>query len=144
MMAASEPGPPPLAGDWQKGEVTRTGAWSVGDLWIDWATGRYAMQVEERHCNATGMMHGGAMATFLDGQAFVVVEDVMKERHTPTISLSVDFLAPPQSGDWLVAEVQLVKITRSMIVTQALAKVGDRVVARSNVIYSNTRGKDAP
>lgn len=135
---------PPIAGDWQSGEVTRTGAWTVGDLWIDWSTHRYALLVEERHCNATGMMHGGAMATFLDGQAFVVVDDTLKQRHTPTISLSIDFLAPPLLGDWLVAEVQLVKVTRSMIASQALAKVGDRVVARSNAIYSNTIGKDAP
>ncbi|MDE2596623.1 MAG: PaaI family thioesterase [Sphingomonadales bacterium] len=124
--------------------MTRTGAWTVGDLWVDWSAHRYALRVEERHCNATGMMHGGAMATFLDGQAFVVVDEAMKLRHTPTISLSIDFLAPPLLGDWLVAEVQLVKITRSMIVTQALARVGERIVARSNAIYSNTPRKDAP
>jgi hypothetical protein len=47
--------------------------------------------------------------------------------------------APPLDGDWHLGEV-----TRSMIVTQALAKIGNRVVARSNAIYSNTQGKDAP
>ena len=135
---------PPLPGNWQLGEVTRTGAWTVGDLWIDWSAHRYALLIEERHCNETSFMHGGAMATFLDGQAFVVVGDVLKSAHTPTISLSVDFLAPPPLGEWLVAEVELIKVTRSMIVTQALAKIGDRVVARSNAIYSNTQGKDAP
>lgn len=124
------------------GEVTRTGAWTIGPLWIDWASGRYAIKVGAQHCNATGLMHGGAMTTFLDAQAFVVVDELMRETHTPTISLSVDFLAPPRPGDWLVAEVQLVKVTRSMIVSQALAKVGDRVMARSNAIYSNTTGKD--
>ncbi len=134
---------PPIAGDWQPGEVTNTGAWTVGDLMVDWATARYALQVAERHCNTTGMMNGGAMATFLDGQAFVVLGDDLKKQHTPTISLSIDFLAPPLLGDWLVAEVELVKITRSMIVTQALARVGDRVVARSNAIYSNSTRKDA-
>ena len=143
-MAGEHTLPPPIAGDWQPGKVTNTGAWTVGDVWIDWATARYALQVEERHCNVTGVMNGGAMATFLDGQAFVVVGDKLKKLHTPTISLSIDFLAPPLVGDWLVAEVELVKITRSMIVTQALAKVGDRVLARSNAIYSNTNGKDAP
>ncbi|WP_157083166.1 PaaI family thioesterase [Novosphingobium lentum] len=135
---------PPIAGDWQAGEVTATGPWTVGQLSIDWATHRYALCIEERHCNATGVMNGGAMATFLDGQAFVVINDKLHDYHRPTISLSVDLLAPTLVGDWLVAEVTLVKITRSMIVTQALAKVGDRVVARSNAIYSNTQRKDAP
>jgi len=135
---------PPLPGNWESGVVTRTGPWTIGDLWIDWAGGRYAVRVGPQHCNATGLMHGGAMATFLDAQAFVVLKDVMPDRHTPTISLSVDFLAPPRPGEWLVAEVQLVKITRTMIVAQSLAKVGDRVMARSNAIYSNPTGKDAP
>ena len=143
-MAVPDQQGPPLAGNWQTGEVTRTGAWTVGGLWIDWSTHRYALLVDERHCNETGFMHGGAMATFLDGQAFVVIGDMLKKGHNPTISLSVDFLAPPALGEWLVAEVQLIKITRSMIVTQALARIGDRVVARSNAIYSNTQGKDAP
>jgi len=140
----SGPDAPPLAGEWRLGAVTRTGAWTVGDLWVDRATHRYALKVGAEHCNETGRMHGGAMATFLDGQAFVVISDLMQEHHTPTISLSIDFLAPPALGEWVVAEVQLVKITRSMIVTQALAKIGDRVVARSNAIYSNTKGKTAP
>ena len=87
-------------------------------------------------------MHGGAMATFLDGQVFVLILDLAARAHTPTITLSVDFLAPPKVGDWLMAEVLHVKTTRTMIVTQALAKVGDRVVARSSAIYSNSQGKD--
>lgn len=134
---------PPLAGHWVSGQVTRTGAWTVGELWIDWAGARYALHVGPQHCNATGLMHGGAMATFLDGQAFVLGENLVRASHTPTISLSVDFLAPPRPGDWLMANVQLVKVTRSMIVTQALAWVGDRVMARSNAIYSYRTGKDS-
>lgn len=134
---------PPIPGHWTTGEVTRTGAWTVGDLWIDWPGLRYCICVAERHCNALGVMHGGAMATFLDGQAFVIGQSKLGAAHTPTVSLNVDFLAPPICGDWLVAEVELVKVTRSMIVTQAIARVGKRVMARSNAIYSNTTGKDA-
>ena len=134
---------PPISGTWEPGEVTRTGPWTVGDLWVDWASARYALLVEEAHCNALGVMHGGAMATFLDGQAFVLRDHIPGGRHIPTITLNVDFLAPPIVGEWLIAEVEHIKTTRSMIVTQALAKVGDRVMARSSVIYSNATGKDA-
>ena len=136
-------GPPPIPGNWEAGAVTRTGPWTVGDLWVDWDQRYYCMLIEDRHCNAMGMMHGGAMATFLDGQGFILYRNMLDGPHTPTISLSVDFLAPPKPGDWLVAQVEHIKTTRSMIVTQALAKVGDRVVARSNIIYANTQGKDA-
>lgn len=141
-MAEDAQAGPPLPGTWEAAVVTRTGPWTVGQLWADWGACRYALLVEEHHCNAMGMMHGGAMATFLDGQAFVL-RLPESASHTPTISLSVDFLAPPQVGEWLVATVEHVKTTRSMIVTQALARIGDRIVARSNAIYSNPSGKDA-
>ena len=142
-MSRENEGPPPIPGSWVPGIVTRTGEWTVGDIWIDWETHRYALLVEARHCNGAGMMHGGAMATFLDGQGFIFQDPEARDAHTPTITLSVDFLAPPLIGDWVVAQVELVRKTRSMIVTQAIAKIGDRVVARSNMIYSNTQGKDA-
>lgn len=139
---ADATGPSHISGDWQAAEVTNTGAWTVGTVWLDHAAHRYALRVQARHCNALGTMNGGAMATFLDGQA-VVVSDLAVDgsNHTPTISLHVDYLVPPKPGDWLVAEVTLVKTTKTMIFTQAIVRVGERVIARSHAIYSNTRGK---
>lgn len=135
-------GPFHVDGDWQPAEVTNGGAWSVGPMWLDQATHRYALLIGPEHCNALGSMHGGAMATFLDGQAFAVVDLAADgSDHTPTISLHVDYLAPPVAGDWLIAEVVLVKTTRTMIFTQAIVWVGERPVARSHAIYSNSRGK---
>ena len=82
------------------------------------------------------------MATFLDGQAIAVVDIIAgASTHIPTISLHVDYLAPPVVGDWLIADVTLVKTTRTMIFTQAIVTVGERAVARAHAIYSNTAGK---
>ena len=135
-------GPFHLSGDWQPAEVTNGGMWTVGPLGLDRDTRRYALRVTTQHCNALGTMHGGAMATFLDGQAFAVVDLAADgSDHTPTISLHVDYLAPPATGDWLIAEVILVKTTKTMIFTQAIAWVGERPVARSHAIYKNSRGK---
>ena len=143
-MTSTPSTPPPIPGDWKTGIITRTGEWSIGDLWVDWAAKRYCIQVTDAHCNAVGSMHGGAMATFMDGQAFVYQDPAAGDPHTPTISLSVDYLAPPVPGDWLVADVLLVKTTRTMLFTQAIAYVGDRAMARSNAIYRNNAGKDFP
>jgi len=123
--------------------MTRTGAWTVGRVWVDWAAKRYCLYVSESHCNAVGTMHGGAMSTFLDGQAFVYQDRQGAGHHTPTISLHVDFLEPPCVADWLVAEVILLKTTRTMIFTQAIASVGDRTMASSHAIYKNNAGKDS-
>ena len=134
--------PPPVSGNWVSAIVTNGGAWTVGTVWLDRAAHRYAMLVEPRHCNALLTMHGGAMATFLDGQAIAVTDlEPDGSNHSPTISLHVDYLAPPKAGDWLIADVALVKPTKTMIFTQAIVTVGERAVARSHAIYSNSSGK---
>jgi acyl-coenzyme A thioesterase PaaI-like protein len=136
---------PPVPGNWHCTEVTNTGAWTVGPIWLDRDAGRFALLIGPQHCNALLKMNGGAMATFLDGQAVAVTDLPLDPgKHTPTISLHVDYLAPPAVGDWLVADVVNIKTTRTMIFTQAVVSVGDRVVARSHAIYSNTQGKASP
>ncbi|WP_374413825.1 PaaI family thioesterase [Novosphingobium colocasiae] len=132
-----EQGPPPLPGNWVTGIVTRTGEWTVGDIWVDRENRRYALLVGERHCNATGTMHGGAMATFLDGQAFVYQDPDGDDLHTPTVTLSVDYLSRAVPGDWLVADVALIKKTKTLLFTEAKAFVGTRIIARSSAIYRN-------
>ena len=135
-------GLPPVSGNWVSAIVTNGGAWTVGTVWLDRAANRYALLIEPRHCNAVGAIHGGAMATFLDGQAIAVVDIIAgASTHIPTISLHVYYLAPPVVGDWLIADVTLVKTTRTMIFTQAIVTVGERAVARAHAIYSNTAGK---
>ena len=57
--------------------------------------------------------------------------------HSPTISLSLDYLAPAIVGDWVEAQVTLVKTTRTMIFTQAIMTVDGNPVARSTAIYRN-------
>ena len=134
---------PPFAGDWQIHRNGQSGNWTIGEFWVDMSTLRYCIEIADRHCNAFGVMHGGAMMTFMDSQVLLFQATECRGLHTPTISMNVDFLAPPGSGDWLVAAVDHVKTTRTMIVTRALVRVGDRVVAQSTAIYSNTFGKDA-
>ena len=82
----------------------------------------------------------GAIATFADAQVVAVLgAPVGWRRHTPTISLSVDYLAPVAIGAWLEAEVTLSKQTPTMLFTQALMTVDDETVARSSANLSQQR-----
>lgn len=140
-MTAQEP--PPLPGDWLPAWDAGSGPWNIGVLWYNRAEGRMALHVGEQHCNAYGSLHGGAMATFVDGQAAAVLNYYEDDPsgHTPTISLSVDYIGPVPSGSWLVADVTMLRATRTMIFTQAVVTVDGQVVARSNAIYRNVPGK---
>ena len=110
----------------------------LGDLFADTARGRLGWRVGERHVNPVGMCHGGALATFADAQLVAHYGDVEGwPAHLPTISLSVDYLAPIPCGAWVEAEVAIDRLTRTMIFTRALITAAGSVSARSSAIYRN-------
>lgn len=135
---------PQIPGDWVSDRLSNTGAWTIGRVWIDRTRRRYAMKVGAEHCNAFGVMHGGAMATFADAQAVAVRNYTSDpENHTPTVTLSVDYLAPVAQGSWLMLESTLLRTTRTLIFTQAVVTVDGLPVARSNAIYRNVDASGA-
>ncbi len=129
---------PPFPGDWMNEELGNTGAWTLGRVWLNPVGGGYCMRVESRHCNALGVMHGGAMATFADAQ---MIADPARRydpaKHTPTITLSVDYLAPAPEGAWIMLTGKVLRTTRTLIFTEALVTIDGALVARSNAIYRN-------
>lgn len=114
---------------------------AFGPVWLDRAGHRMGFRVAALHVNPVGNLHGGAMATFADTQLMAFKPDAEGASHTPTISLSVDYLAPAALGDWVEAAVTLVKRTRTMTFTQAIMTVNGEPVARASAIYRN-RDKD--
>lgn len=135
---------PDIPGDWTTDFQTGVGNWSLGALWLDRAASRLAVKVAAQHCNAFAVMHGGAMATFADAQCLAVRRYSGEPGdHTPTVSLTVDYLGGAPLGAWIVADVTLLRTTRSLIFTQAVVSAEGRAVARSSAIYRNFAGKDA-
>jgi uncharacterized protein (TIGR00369 family) len=106
-----------------------------GAVYLNQAARKIGFRVMEHHLNPFGALHGGAMATFADMQCVAVKQDFEGKRHTPTISLTIDYLAPTRLGDWVEAEVKLVKVTSTMVFTQALFTAQGSIVARSSAIY---------
>lgn len=135
---------PDAPGDWTCDFDTGVGQWSLGRFWLDRANARLAVRITQGHCNAYGVMHGGAMATFADAQV-LAVRDYSGDAadHTPTVSLSVDYLGGATVESWLVADVTLLRTTRALIFTQALITADGKPVARTSAIYRNFQGKDA-
>lgn len=109
-----------------------------GPVYMDRARSRMGFRVSKLHMNPINGLHGGAMATFADTQLMAIRAGAEEGRtHSPTISLSLDYLAPAKVGDWVEAEVTMVKTTRTMIFTQAIMTVDGNPVARASAIYRN-------
>jgi uncharacterized protein (TIGR00369 family) len=109
-----------------------------GPVYVDRATRRMAFRVAERHSNPVDTCHGGALATFADSLILAIRAGASEgDAHNPTISLSLDYVAPIPLGAWVEAEVTLVKATRTMFFIQSLITVDGEPVARTNAIYRN-------
>ncbi len=109
-----------------------------GPVYVDRATQRMGFRVREAHGNPVGTCHGGAMATFAD--TLLMAHRGGREEglpHSPTISLSVDYLAPAPVGAWVEAAVTVARTTRTMIFVQAMLTVAGDPVARVSSIYRN-------
>lgn len=94
------------------------------------------MRIKPRLLNPHRTLHGGVIACFADMQAYVAQrEGGVPDHVTPTINMSIDFLEPVVSGDWLHAQTATLKATRNLLFTQTVGMVGDKPVFRSSSVY---------
>lgn len=76
---------------------------------------RIGMRVQEKHCNARNVAHGGFLSAMFDNalaQALLVACKV--DWNIPTINLVTDFLAPALEDDWLETRLRVSHTTRRM------------------------------
>lgn len=74
------------------------------------------LRVDERHGNAIATLHGGMFMTLVD-TAFTLAAGraAPKGQYAVTQGIAADFLAPAREGDWIEAEVEVLKAGRNTI-----------------------------
>lgn len=94
-------------------------------------------RVGSEHCNPAGTCHGGMIATFCDILlAFAgMFEGRLETMILPTISLSIDYLAPARPGAWMEARADIIKTTRTMLFAQAVIHTDGAPSARVNGVF---------
>lgn len=71
-------------------------------------TARVFLPYQRHMCNSRGMVQGGIVSTLADfAGAMALLSQLGADHFTPTIEMSVNFLAPARSG--LTAEAQVLK-----------------------------------
>jgi uncharacterized protein (TIGR00369 family) len=74
------------------------------------------LRVDERHGNAIGTLHGGMFMTLVDTALTLAAgRAAPKGQYAVTQAISSDFLAAARLGDWVEAEVEVLKAGRSTI-----------------------------
>ena len=113
-----------------------------GPLWRRIEDGKLIVgfRVEWRHCNPTGMCHGGMLMTFADQAFGELVLDSVKRRLCATVQLNTHFIAAVQIGDLVEARGEIVRGTRSLVFIRGLLTVGERTVASIDGIWKVLHG----
>ena len=102
----------------------------------------YAIRIGHHHLNAVGTAHGGLLLTLAD----TALGDVLAAHYDPgtkaiTVSLSSDFAAPVQRGDWVEAHVDIQRLGGRLGYANCYLKVGEARVFRASGVFSMLRPK---
>jgi uncharacterized protein (TIGR00369 family) len=126
---------------------------SCGPFWIKAEGTKEAQRlvggfrVEARHCNPARICHGGMLATFCDLHLGVAAEFQypLGTFILPTISLSLDYLAPTPKGAWVEARAEISKVTRSMVfASETVTADGEPVVRAHGIFKIPSQSNGAP
>lgn len=97
---------------------------------------RFGFRVEQRHCNLRPICHGGMLATFVDvvmARGLILAGGVSSP--VPTVSLSMDYLAPAPLGEWVEAIVEIDRVSGMLGFVRTTLHVSDTMILRANGVF---------
>lgn len=101
---------------------------------------RLGFLITPEHCNPMGACHGGMLATMLDlGLGIVGLTVAGATNRSPTIQMSLDFLAAATLGEWVESRCRLVHATGRLLFTEGTLVTSAAAVVRGNAIYQRGR-----
>jgi uncharacterized protein (TIGR00369 family) len=103
-----------------------------------------ALRLAKPHTNSRGIVHGGLIATLADNAMGLTCGVRMKEpQRLVTISLSIDYLAPANIGQWLAVETNFVKLGGSVCFAQCFVTADGEPCARASATFKIVKVKPA-
>jgi uncharacterized protein (TIGR00369 family) len=95
---------------------------------------RYALPLEERHTNPTGITHGGALYGFADHlMGHNIVHNL--GRMCATIKLKVEFMGASRPGQLVEGSCRIIRTTRTMAFLRATLSSGGQPLMSADGVY---------
>jgi uncharacterized protein (TIGR00369 family) len=92
------------------------------------------------HTNARGFVHGGLIAALADkAMGHSCAHRLRGVYSLVTVSMSIDFIASAQIGQWLTVETDVIKTGNTLCFAQCFAKADDVTIARGNATFRVVR-----
>lgn len=100
---------------------------------------QYGLMAGERHLNAAGLVHGGAITTLLDQALSALAWRHAGKTPCVTVQLNSSFLDGARRGELLIATGNVVRATRSMIFMVGEVRVEEYIIATCQGIFKIVR-----
>lgn len=95
------------------------------------------LRVEQKHCNARGMVHGGVLGTLADiAMGYSAAFSTNPPTPMVTASQTIDYVGKAEAGDWLEVHTDVQKVGRSMAFANCYFHVDAKRIARASAVFS--------
>jgi acyl-coenzyme A thioesterase 13 len=99
------------------------------------------MEVEAKHCNGRGVIHGGILATLADvALGYTVAFSTTPAQALVTTHLSVDYAGTARIGDWLETSVEVQKMGARLAFANGYINNGSERIVHASAVYLVTGG----
>lgn len=106
---------------------------------------RFAFEAKPKHANTAGQIHGGMLMTFADFALCLAAIHGLPGERCVTVSLSSEFTAPGQVGDFIESTAEVVRRARSLTFVRGTVTAGDRTLLNySGIVKRLTRSAGTP
>jgi uncharacterized protein (TIGR00369 family) len=96
---------------------------------------KFLIEIDERHVNRRGVMHGGMMMTFADMTLGQAVWDVTDFAPSVTLNMHTQFLKPARAGDLVEVSPQLIRKTGSLVFMRGDFTVGGEAIFTAESVW---------
>lgn len=95
----------------------------------------FAFIVDDRHTNAAGIAHGGALLTFADAALGYALWTATDRAPCVTVSQQSNFLSTAKVGDLIACRPEVVRKTREIVFMRADFKADDRIIFSATAVW---------
>jgi uncharacterized protein (TIGR00369 family) len=89
---------------------------------------RCAFRAQQKHMNAGGRMHGGALMTFADIALFMIAYETMEGHRGVTVQLDSTFLDGAKVGDLVEASGEVTRAGGSLVFVRGQINAGEKLL----------------
>ncbi len=97
---------------------------------------RLGFRAAASHANSRGFVHGGLISALADNaMGLICGRQATEISSLVTVSLSLDFVASAQVGQWIEIRPEVIKTGKSLCFARALVTADDVVCARASGVF---------